>query len=342
MSNTGYSKYIEKIGVELEGGWTERRHDLHADESLREADFPDCGCFGELVSAPINNEKELFNFIRDNWPDATSDRCGYHIHFSFKNPGLYALCMETAFYNTFLKVMDDWGKKTNLKSKEFWSRLKGENKYCRKSFEPHRQSMCRTKDEARRGDLRRTHWNFCFSLYGTIECRMLPTFKDVEIAIDATNVLIKFLEDYLDSYEDSAKEYDFVKKDSLEDESVSIKCEEYSVDAPVITKRKKVVKEKKFRPALYNHLLTNIDVKPIGKKSKAPLVDGEIVLTPRKTKIKTVSISELYGSPISKEEMDKKMGDLQKIARSFSSENLSPQPQFHDRWAAAEISAAKI
>ena len=190
------SKYIDKIGVELEGGWTERRLDLHADESLREADFPDCGCYGELVSAPIGDSKALLSFLTDNWPDATSERCGYHIHYSFKDVGLYSLCMEQAFYDKFLRSMEAWGKSTNCKNKEFWSRLKGDNKYCRRSFEPHRQAMCRTKDEARKGDLRRTHWNFCFSLYGTIECRMLPTFKDVNEAISATKALNLFVVPY--------------------------------------------------------------------------------------------------------------------------------------------------
>lgn len=231
-------KFINKIGLELEGGWIERRPDLVGDESLKEADFSDCGCYGELVGKPMSSEAEVLAFIKENWPDATSPRCGYHIHFSLKTVDLYSLCMEQKFYDNFLAAMEKWGKDTNCKNEEFWSRLRGENKYCQRIFQPHKQAACRTKDEARQNHIRRTHWNFCYRLYGTLECRLLPTFKDVKMALSATSMLIKFIEDYLTECQPNESKYNIKKRFDVREVPEVSKVEVFDVNSLTPKKRK--------------------------------------------------------------------------------------------------------
>jgi hypothetical protein len=214
-------KYIDKIGIEIEGGWSERRDDLIPEGSLREADFPDCACYGEIISAPLDSENQAITFVRENWPDGTAERCGYHVHFSFKNISFYSLCISRDFYNKFLIAMDEWGKRS-CKNPLFWKRLSGDNRFCRKEFIPERQ-IHNTKKGI---DLRYTHWNYCYAFHKTIECRLFPTFQDAETAVSGLKALISFVEGYLESIPEKDKEYDFVVRESVIDDEPKDKAYE--------------------------------------------------------------------------------------------------------------------
>lgn len=192
-------KFIDKIGIELEAAWKEPKKNLVIDESFSPADFsPEFKGVGELVSHPIASKEEMLNWLQENWPDETCHKCAMHVHFSLNHINYYSACMSNRFYEHFLNEMDKWGKDYNCRNELFWQRLKGENRYCRKRFNPDIQVKYTEKGHNRQD--RRDHWNFCYGLHKTMECRLLPMFKSIETAKSAIFALINCIEGYLNAY----------------------------------------------------------------------------------------------------------------------------------------------
>ena len=62
-------KFIDKIGLEIEGGWDKSRGDLIADGSVHVQDFVTSPkCTGELVSQPFSDIGDAISFVMNNWP----------------------------------------------------------------------------------------------------------------------------------------------------------------------------------------------------------------------------------------------------------------------------------
>lgn len=211
---------IDKVGVELEGGFSEHRFYLyrfgvskerHMREERGESD-PNSSpranpCWhgdgsvstpssfnGEVVSLPHSNLAELEAWILEHYPNHVNDSCGFHIHMSFKSNLDYSRLMSRRFHRYFLKSWETWGKKMDIKSKEFWDRLYEKStrakQYCKKSFsDPDKQAVGR-------GD-RYHQLNFCYSKHHTLECRMLPMFQDASIGIRAMRFLVQMTEKWL-------------------------------------------------------------------------------------------------------------------------------------------------
>ena len=78
-------KYLDKIGIEIEGGWNFQRDDLVPDAGIRLDEFKNSVCCGELISKPIKDLWEAVAFIKKNWPSETNSMSGLHFHFSFIN-----------------------------------------------------------------------------------------------------------------------------------------------------------------------------------------------------------------------------------------------------------------
>lgn len=193
-------KYIRSVGLELEAGFKHKRADLHTDDSLRADQFFNSACWGELISEPINSEEEVINWLKNSYADVSeSPVCAaYHIHVSFRHINYYSQCMNIEFFNKFMENTEKWAKDFPIRNDAFWDRLHGKNKYCVPDFRAETQVKCRTKDEMRKGDLRRTVLNYCFGLHRTIENRLFPTFKNVDTAISATLAYLSFIEDFLE------------------------------------------------------------------------------------------------------------------------------------------------
>lgn len=218
----GY-KYIDKIGIELEAAWKNPRKDLVIDESFSIHDFPGYAGVGELVSKPIESKIEMLKWLHDNWPDETCPKCAMHVHFSLNHINHYSACMSNRFYEHFLIEMKKWGDNYPCRNELFWQRLNGENKYCKKRFNPDKQAQYREKGHNRQD--RRDHWNFCWGLHQTMECRLLPMFKNIDTAISAINALITCIETYLDNYSFRSVEdelFDFDCGNTLEEDNLEL------------------------------------------------------------------------------------------------------------------------
>ena len=206
-------KHIAMVGVELEGGWRGKADgsnlfedvDLGYDGSL----FPPEGWsmekdhYGEINSPPLQAEKAI-EWLLQHYPDGTHPSCGFHIHTSFLNTQDYHSLVSRRFYNHFLKRWDEWGNERQLSpTHPFWQRLEGKSvegsghnaAYAEREFRPYAQLLSDGKNDKRR----RSHLNYCFRLHGTLECRLLPTFAEKELAADALSFYLSMIEGYLDS-----------------------------------------------------------------------------------------------------------------------------------------------
>ncbi|MEK6878427.1 MAG: hypothetical protein AABY22_02405 [Nanoarchaeota archaeon] len=216
----GY-QFIDKIGIEIEGGWV-RPKPLVEEISLKQK-FEISNYIGELISKPFDNLEELFTYMEVNWPDEVTKDCGYHIHISLVNVMYYIKCMNNQFNDDFMKDFEKWGKNFPCMNPFFWERLALKNPHCNKKFNPENQVFQKVKDHSRES-IRRTLVNFSWGLHKTIECRLLPTFREFKTAKSATKTFINFVENYLTK--NSIKELDEIQ-DNLEEE-INIKREIYT------------------------------------------------------------------------------------------------------------------
>jgi hypothetical protein len=183
---------IDRVGIELEGGWNTQPANAayHHDGSVRTVSSP---ISGEQVSAPINNWAGVADWVTTAYPTESNVSCGLHVHASFKSRSDYAKLMSAEFYAYFLDRMKAWGERVHLpQTHAFWTRLNGFNRYCEKVFLPEQQVQTRFKTGVRYAQL-----NYCFRLHGTIECRLMPVFKQARIAVSAVQEILSCYEDFL-------------------------------------------------------------------------------------------------------------------------------------------------
>lgn len=218
------TKYIDMVGVELEGGWdVPPKPDIVHDDSITLRGVP---FIGEVQSDPGDLEY-VSKFIKENCPDYVDPSCGFHIHISLKSTNAYLTLTDKKFH-TFLKTRSKaWAENRGLKpTHRFYKRLSGENKHCQDLFRPEEQIVCKTKDEARKksgtnpdDQIRRTHLNYCYGIHRTLENRLFPCDTNPEILISAVELFIEVVEEYLDENKLEAVVYPKVtiKMSELED-----------------------------------------------------------------------------------------------------------------------------
>lgn len=230
-------KFIDKIGLEIEGGWVNGRSDLTQDGSLRYDEFTAVSYrddydartkIGELISPrPHATLEEAVNFLNKNWPDDMTARCGFHIHFSLKNIRYYGQLMNKDFFDFFMGKMREWATDYCCSNPQFWDRIENNNRYSRTSFSPEKQIKATAK-----GDHRYTHLNYCFAMHKTIECRLFPTFESAETAISALTALVNCVEGWLESnpcaIDDTSEALDFTNEQGNEpiEESLEMSLDE--------------------------------------------------------------------------------------------------------------------
>lgn len=182
---------IEKIGVELEGGWEhlpvgtilERDGSVHVDGKNG---VPIS--VGELPSPP-KVPAAMWPWMRKYYPQHVNDTCGMHVHMSFESARHYQLLMVEDYQTTMLAYLEKWGKRQNLpKTHPLWNRIAGKVRYCSLNFWPDKQAKAPNKSyNMDREGHRYTAINYCFAKDNcqTVECRVLPMFDNVEQSIDA-------------------------------------------------------------------------------------------------------------------------------------------------------------
>lgn len=190
-------KYINRIGIELEGGWEEARMPENpvTDTSVTvSADY-----VGESVSPPLKYSL-ISQWVKRNIPSKINDSCGTHVHVSFNKKNDYVRLMDEKFNNFFLDKMEDYGKNImKFPNKHpFWARLNDSNAYCARDFRPEEQAYRTDKRGPRYSQL-----NFCHSLHGTLECRIFPGFTEVSDVMAAVDCFINCVEEYLESSDDN-------------------------------------------------------------------------------------------------------------------------------------------
>lgn len=200
-------KHIARVGVELEGGWDEPPDkNMHGDVSVQiHAPY-----VGEVSSSPLEPALALEWMVQPEiYPDYGNATCGIHVHLSTKDYNEFAILTDKDLETAFIKGMTKWGKEHAVPSiHPFWSRLNGENRYCKKEFIPEAQMG---RGVALPRDARRTQLNFAaFKKYGTLECRMLPYFADPNMAASAIRAFLEIVDDFIEINQDKLnKEFSF-------------------------------------------------------------------------------------------------------------------------------------
>jgi hypothetical protein len=200
-------KFINLVGVELEGGWTSRPvaiknwRGLMHDGSVSQQLY---GHIGELRSSPMDSRSILL-WTKQNMPDDTDDTCGFHVHMSLLNSQFYSRLMSNEFRNYVETKFRLWGDKHPTVGGAFWDRLNGNNRYCaglnsseHGSWHPDGQA---STDE-HYSSFRYFAVNFCRHLHSTVEFRFLPMWSksDTSLAVSALKELINTVNSYLSNY----------------------------------------------------------------------------------------------------------------------------------------------
>lgn len=190
------TRYVDRFGVELEGGWDEyppARDRLRQDSSV---DARGRVYVGECTSRPFTNFEEGMLWIESNYPQHRALTCGLHVHMSF-NP--HPLCVgyladSEAYWLSLRRDLETWGKQRNVQRRDFYSRLRGENSYCRS--DPGRWEA---EDALKGWDTERYQAvNFhALQRHGTIEIRVLPMFSSAKLAAAAVGRVLTATDNYL-------------------------------------------------------------------------------------------------------------------------------------------------
>ncbi len=184
--------HIDKVGLELEGGWENPPSFQIAGDSSVHCNGNE---LGEARTVPQDNLKDVFNEINTKYPDDIDASCGMHIHISIKNGMLFQVA-DKKFRDYFIyrmgllaKYLRHSGNETDYK--RFIARFNNSNTYCKREFAP--------REQLRGGNSRRTMLNFCaYRKYKTVECRLLPMFENLSNARMAAYEVVDTFESYLE------------------------------------------------------------------------------------------------------------------------------------------------
>jgi hypothetical protein len=114
--------------------------------------------------------------------------------------------------------MKKWATAERLpKDHVLWGRLSGKSEYCQHKFFADKQARNVQKDyDHFRDGCRYTVINYCYGRQQTIECRLLPMFKDVAQSIRALQEVIAITNAFLVA--NKSKEPRYVAAVPLEDD----------------------------------------------------------------------------------------------------------------------------
>jgi hypothetical protein len=197
--------FIDKVGIEMEGGWDWPQWKdvpIIQDESIQQAPVRWGTNFitrhrGEVASPPLD-PSEILPWLTEHYPEGGNDWCAMHVHFSVKNFSMYGELATLPFYKQFLSDMKLFGQAWVPDPKhQFWNRLAGNNKYCRKDFKAITQMFRHVKHPHPEDHARRCILNYCWRLHRTIECRLFPMFQHVKVSHAAIMAVLNSAENYL-------------------------------------------------------------------------------------------------------------------------------------------------
>jgi hypothetical protein len=195
--------FIKRIGLELEGGWRNRpAWDVRRDGSV---EIPRAELVGEISSPPYSMIENAEAWMRKYYPQTVNHTCGFHIHISLA-PGHYSMLMCEEFYAKFIAAYRKWGEETFRvpagapvapEAARFYERLNGGNRFCQAQFNPDIQTQVVSRQNPTVWDTRYAQLNYCWTLHGTMESRLLPMFNDVNMSASAMRVFPAVVNEYL-------------------------------------------------------------------------------------------------------------------------------------------------
>jgi hypothetical protein len=193
---------IDKVGIEVEGRWKESRwNEVQSTRARLEANGCSDGSLRhksgfnsyEFQTKPGTLASALRQLV-DLYPDDTGRDCGMHVHVSFKCETHFTQLTTPEFFAYFRSRWQQWGEKMQLDPQSlFFERLNGGNDYCRPNV-AHSNHYSADHYSADR------YYQLNFSAYGehrTVECRLLPMFRSVELGAAAVTELLQIYKDWL-------------------------------------------------------------------------------------------------------------------------------------------------
>lgn len=210
---------VYRVGVELEGGWLQLPPGLDHLDRDGSVVFPSAQVMdlngkiklkvGEIPSPVLipsstkDNVLTLEKWMRVFYPSHVNHTCGMHVHMSFQNAFQYQQLMREDFMWTVLHYFNEWAKervrdKSIPASHCFFERLAGKSEYCQHVFHADEQAV---RSDKRYGHFepghRYTVIHYPFQRIGTVECRLLPMFATVDLALNAIRYLLSITSAFL-------------------------------------------------------------------------------------------------------------------------------------------------
>lgn len=216
---------IQAVGLELEGGWSDIPKGVRYDPRGNPGPYtigrdgsldhfqqrnPELAAVGEIASEPLPVGSKAEEWLRRMWPQRIGENCAFHIHMSFINAICYSRLMKEEYPGTAVEYLRRWAEKEGLpKTHAIWPRLNGDSVYCQHIYSAADQigNVTKDRDQRRKGH-RYTAFNYNFGRTGTIECRLLPMFDNVEQGIRALNELVDLTNRFLLTDAKKEKKYE--------------------------------------------------------------------------------------------------------------------------------------
>ncbi len=186
-------KFYDKVGIEIEGRWhdiSEARRaagdwsaDTTGDGSISRS-FATAASSMEIRTNPGTISHALKQLLA-LYPDETDSSCGMHVHISFADPLFCTQLMTNEFFEYFRGRFAAWGEAQGfLPSSNFFKRLRGENSFC--------QINTVAADPFNVDRYRQLNFSAWHS-HKTLECRLLPMFRDSRHGVSAVLELMDII-----------------------------------------------------------------------------------------------------------------------------------------------------
>ncbi len=204
MKKKSFNKYINAIGVELEGGWkgatplpsgrySYAGYKLITDISVNGMNDMDWG--GEINSPKLYSEGGLKDFLSKAYPQRVNSSCGMHVHVSFNKHSYYLSLMRSSFHSAMMRRLKLLLK--NIEDPEDQSRLQqrvyGKQRFCGGQY----SNLNTIKQYNSTGGQKYSMINYCQKKFDTIEFRGLCMFNKWETSLFAIQDLLVFISRYL-------------------------------------------------------------------------------------------------------------------------------------------------
>lgn len=189
---------IKKFGIELEGGWDTAPRDARLFKRDSSVHVPGAWKVGEIVSPILTDWQSGSDFLLVNYPDHTGASCGLHVHLSFGGDGpdadalnrwnISRLADSESYQTGLLESLKALAAELKVTSKAFFSRVNGENTYCRTTWTP---------ENVQTGNRYRVVNFAAYERHRTVEIRVLPMFSKRQISARMVKRVLSFTDRYL-------------------------------------------------------------------------------------------------------------------------------------------------